>query len=79
LSRNVTKPPPLDRTESETGLKAALTATKETRLTVQTGAVPEQGEGKLGKACRQPRNVVPVAGRAVSVTDVVPVGNANLQ
>jgi hypothetical protein len=74
-----TVPPPLVRTESETGLNAALTATDETRAIVQLTAVPEQGGAQLIKAGFQPAKLVRTAGRAVSVTDLVPVGKANVQ
>jgi hypothetical protein len=60
-------------------VNAALTATDERRLIVQTGDLPEQGGAQPTNARVQPRKVVPGAGRAVRLTDVVPLGKTNEQ
>lgn len=60
-------------------MKAALTHTDETRLIVQVGPFPEQGGDQLANTRLQPTKVVPLAGRAVSRMDVVPLGKTNVQ
>jgi hypothetical protein len=72
-------PPLLHCADSETGLNAAFTAANETRLIVQVSAFPEQGGDNRLNARLQPTKVVPLAGRAVSRTEVVPLGNTNKQ